>query len=511
MTEVLLGIDAGTSSIKVCAFSTDGKLLVKARRAVPVITPYPLWAEIDVEHYWELTVAAIREVTARCGTILGIGLSSTCPTTIVLDDQFRALRPGIVYLDGRADELVRETTGPDPVAYQSQTGNRASPSTCWVANLTWIRRNEPEVWQKVRHVGMLNSYLAFRLTGEFGIDPTQASYSGLVDVRRQHPEWSESLLKLWDIDGGLLAPLVPGASRIGDVCLAASEGTGLPQGCAVALGAADTAAAAFALGLSQRGSAFESVGTSGVISFCLDRPEFDHRFLNRYHIYPDRWLAHGAMSTLGGSFGWLQSKVWPEIRSFPELETLAKESLPGANGVIFLPYLAGERSPIWDAEASGAWIGLRLEHSRADMVRAVFEGAAFGLRQILQQAEERWGWSPQRLVGVGGGAHSRFWARIKADILKLEYGMAGQTDASALGAALLGGLAAGAYKGFNDSSIPVLSVTNGYIKPVTDASTAVYDRHFAIFASLYPALSGAMHALGTDRTTHKPAKISIND
>ena len=230
MTEVLLGIDAGTSSIKVCAFSTDGRLLAKARRAVPVITPYPLWAEIDVGQYWELTVEAIREVTARCGTIKGIGLSTTCPTTIVLDDQFRPLRPGIVYLDGRADERVRETVGPDPVAYQSHTGNRASPSTCWAANLTWIRRNEPQVWQEVRHVGMLNSYLAFRLTGEFGIDPTQASYSGLVDVRLQHPEWSESLLQLWDIDRDLLAPLVPGASRIGDVCPVASEATGLPQG-----------------------------------------------------------------------------------------------------------------------------------------------------------------------------------------------------------------------------------------------------------------------------------------
>ena len=511
MTEVLLGIDAGTSSIKVCAFSPDGRLLAKARRAVPVITPYPLWAEIDVAQYWELTAEAIREVTARGGSIRGIGISSTCPTTIVLDEQLRPLRSGIVYLDGRSDELVRETTGADALDYQHKTGNRASPSTCWAANLAWIRRNEPQVWHKVRHVCMLNSYLALRLTGEFGIDPTQASYSGLVDVRKQQPAWSDALLDLWEIDHALLAPLVPSASRVGVVSASAAGETGLPLECAVAIGAADTAAAAFALGLSQRGSAFESVGTSGVITFCLDRPEFDHSFLNRYHIYPDRWLAHGAMSTLGGSFGWLQSKVWPEIRSFPELESLAKESLPGANGVIFLPYLAGERSPIWDAEASGAWIGLRLEHSRADMVRAVFEGAAFGLRQILQQAQARWGWSPQRLVGVGGGAHSRFWARIKADILKLEYGMAGQTDASALGAAMLGGLACSVYQGFDDPALPVLSVANGYIKPSQEAATAVYDRQFAIFAALYPALKDAMHALGTDRVTHTPPKISIND
>jgi len=507
MTKALLGIDAGTSSIKVCAFSLDGKLLAKARRAIPVITPYPLWAEVDVEQYWQLTAEAIAEVTANCSNIEGVGLSTTCPTTIFLDDAYRPVRPGIVYLDGRSDELVKEITGSNSVQYEQLSGNRASPSTCWAANILWVKRYEPENWKRVHHVCMLNSYLALRLTGQYGIDPTQASYSGLVDVRQRSAQWSGSLLKLWGLDQSLLAPLKPCAEAIGAVDLQSSQITGLPQGCTVALGAADTAAAAFALGLSESGRAFESMGTSGVITFCLDQPEFDNSFLNRYHIYPDRWLAHGAMSTLGGAFGWLQNKIWPEVQSFPELEAMAKESLPGANGIVFLPYLAGERSPIWDAEASATWVGLRLEHSRSDMVRAVFEGAAFGLRQILEIAERRWGWRPKQLVGVGGGANSRFWAQIKADILRLEYGMVGQTDASALGAALLGGLACHSYNNFADPTLPNLKVTTGYIKPSRDLLGNLYDKQFSIFTSLYPALTNAMHALGSDRLSQRSTKL----
>ena len=507
MTEALLGIDAGTSAIKVCAFSRDGKLLAKAQRPVPVITPYPLWVEIDLERYWALTTEAIQEVCARIPVaIAGVGLSTTCPTTVFLDHENNPLRPGIVYLDGRADDLVHEITGSDATAYQRHAGNRASPSTCWGANLLWLQRHEPDVWKRVKRVCMLNSFLAMRLTGQLGIDPTQASYSGLIDVRLTNAQWSEPLLKLWNIHPDILAPLRLSSDKLGEISQTASSATGLQQGTPVALGAADTAAAAFALGLRDSGNAFESVGTSGVITFCLDRPDFNASFLNRYHILPNRWLAHGAMSTLGGSFGWLQSKVWPEVHSLAELERMAQESIPGANGLIFLPYLAGERSPIWDAEASAAWIGLRLGHSRADMVRAVFEGAAFGLRQILLEAEKQWNWHPAKLVGVGGGAHSKFWAQIKADILQLEYGMAEQTDASALGAAMLGGIAAGVFSTSDAIDLPTIQVANEFIKPGSHSRCAVYRHQFDIFASLYPALAKSMHALSNYQPDRGPGK-----
>lgn len=495
MPEILLGIDAGTSSVKVCAFDPNGRLLAKAQRSVPVITPYPLWVEIDLERYWELIAEAIKEVSARVGPVTAIGLSTTCPTTVVLDADDKPLRPGIVYLDGRTDELVHEITGRDATAYQASTGNRASPSTCWAANLLWLQRHEPQVWSKVHRVCMLNSFLALRLTGMLGIDPTQASYSGLMDVRDSRACWVKDLMRLWHVRPELLPEICSGSALHGRVTAQAAALTGVPLGTPLALGVADTVAAAFAIGMRDSGTVFESVGTSGVITFCLERPDFASCFLNRHHILPGRWLAHGAMSTLGGSFGWLRSKVWPEVQSLAELERMAQESVPGANGLIFLPYLAGERSPIWDAEASAAWIGLRLGHTRADMVRAVFEGAAFGLRQIMQRAQDQWKWHPSKLVGVGGGAHSRFWAQIKADVLQLDYGMAEFTDASALGAALLGGVAAQRYDGLDDLSLPTINVASQYIKPGPRDRCDIYDHQFAVFAALYPALANSMHAL----------------
>lgn len=495
MPDVFLGIDAGTSAIKVCAFDAQGSLLKKVQRFVPVITPYPLWVEIDLERYWELLIEALQEVVAACGPVRSIGLSTTCPTTILLDDAHQPLRHAMVYLDGRADSIVRAVVGDDAVGFQRHTGNRASPSTCWAANVLWVQRHEPELWKKTRHVCMLNSFIGMRLTGQLAIDPTQASYSGLMDVKQRQAAWHPELLKLWSMPEACLPPIRQGSEKLGSVLPDVASSAGLPVGVPVALGAADTAAASFAMQLYESGQAFESVGTSGVITFCMDEPDFEVGFLNRHHVYPDRWLAHGAMSTLGGSFGWLQSKIWPEIKSLAELERLAQESLPGANGLMFLPYLAGERSPIWDSEASAAWIGLRLGHTRADMIRAVFEGTAFGLRQIMELAERKWATRPTRMVGVGGGSHSRFWAQIKADILLLEYGTTEFQDASALGAAMLGAMAGGHFSGLHDAALPSVKISSQWVKPSSPQNQEIYQRHFDIFTRLYPALSSSMHAL----------------
>ncbi len=498
MTETFLGIDAGTSAIKVCAFDAQGTLLKKVQRVVPVITPYPRWAEIDLNRYWQLLLEALRELTAQVGPVSAVGLSTTCPTTILLDEQRQPVRHAMVYLDGRADGMVRDIAGPDAVALLARTGNRASTSTCWAANLRWVRQHEPETWQRVRSVCMLNSFLAMRMTGELAIDPTQASYSGLMDVRRPEARWDEGLLALWDVPAACLPPIVRGSDCLGRITPQAAGATGLPVGAPLALGVADTASAAFALQLRDNGQAFESVGTSGVITFCMDQPDFEASFLHRHHVYPNRWLAHGAMSTLGGSFGWLQTNIWPEVKSLAELERLAQESLPGSNGLIFLPYLAGERSPIWDSAASAAWIGLRLGHTRGDMVRAVFEGTAFGLRQIMELAHRKWGLKPQRMVGVGGGSHSRFWAQIKADILRLEYGTTEFLDAGALGAALLGAMAGGYFSGLQDERLPTVKISSQWVRPSSAQPHDVYQRHFDVFTRLYPALSDSMHALGQE-------------
>ncbi len=497
---LLLGIDAGTSAIKVCAVTDDGRVLARAQRAVPVVTAQPAWAEIDLELYWSLCCEAIREIAVQHGpAIIGVGLATTCPTTILLDAQDRPLRPGIVFLDGRAQAFLDAVVGPDPLATLTETGNRASPSTCWAANLAWVRRHEPQVWAQTTRVVTLNGFLSLRLAGVPVIDATQASYSGLMDVREPEARWSDGLLRRWQIDAAMLPPIRPAFERIGSISAPAAAQTGLSAGLPLAPGAADTACAAFAVGMREAGEAFESVGTSGVITFCLDEARFEPSFLHRHHVVPGRWLAHGAMSTLGGAFGWLQGKVWPEVQSLAELEQMAMQSLPGANGLIFLPYLAGERSPIWDAGASAAWLGLRLHHTRADMVRAVFEGGALALRQILLRAHAHWGWQPTRLVGVGGGARSRFWAQIKADVLGLDYQMASSTDASAIGAALLGAIAAGVYASAQDPALPRLRLDDAVIRPGALERRDIYARRFAVYDRLYPALVDAMHQLDDSR------------
>ena len=492
--ETLIGIDAGTSAVKVCAFDRDGRLLAKAQRNVPLMTPYPLWAEIDVDRYWELVSEALRDVGARVTNVVGIGFATTCPTMIALDADDQSIGPAPVYLDGRTDALIADVLGADAARYSERTGNRASVSTVWASHALWLRRNDAAAWTRVRRIAMLNSWLAFKLTGAWGIDSTQMSYSGLVDVRRSDPEWSDDLLRLWQIDRALLPPVQRADKALGRTHSA--FGDTLPAGIPVSLGAADTAAASLAIGLNKDKDAFESIGTSGVLTVCLDRPNFDETFMNRYHVLPQRWLAHGAMSTLGGAFGWLNSKVWPELRSFADLERLAEESVPGANGLVFLPYLAGERSPHWDTAASGGWLGLRLSHSRADMIRAVFEGTTFGLRQIFDHARDRWNWHPAYLMGVGGGARSRFIAQMKADILGLEYRTADMADAAALGAALMGGVAGGVYASLTDPELPRIQATSSPFKPGMQDRRRVYEQAFSVYARLYGQLRDTMHQLG---------------
>ncbi|PWG61500.1 xylulokinase [Spiribacter halobius] len=501
MTEVLLGIDAGTSAVKVCAFTAEGRLHAKAQRSVPLVTSHPRWAEIDLERYWELVVEALSEVAERVGAVAGIGMSTTCPTTVLLDESLEPVRLGITYLDNRASVMMRglaERLGGEEAAFEA-IGNRMSPSTCSAGTLRWVMEHEPQVWSRVRHIGFLNTFLAARLTGELATDPTQASYSGLLSVREPECGWRSELLDAVGVSREQMVPVRPPEEAVGGVTAAVARATGLSAGTPVATGAADTAAAAFALGINKGNTAFESIGTSGVVTFCLDEPALDPAFLNRQHIIPGLWLAHGAMSTVGGAFGWLHSKVWPELRSLAELEQLAAESEPGANGVVFLPYLAGERSPLWDPNASGAWVGLRLDSRRADMVRAVFEGTAYGLLQIVRRAEERWHWRPQRMLSVGGGTRSRFWLQIKADILGIELSPGHITDASALGGALLGGIAGGVFRAVTDAGLPTVHSESDAILPsADDHRREKYQRMARIYDGLYPALAESMSALASD-------------
>lgn len=500
MKEVLLGIDCGTSALKACVFDRSGNSLRRVTRPIPGIELCGGWADVDAESIWNGVVGAVADCLSAEERIVSVGLTGTCPTIVLMDETARPQRRAILYLDNRAaTELGSVATAVGGVeAFFARTGNRLAVSNCVAATLRWVKKTEPDVWGRTRVVGFLNTFVGARLTGRFATDPTHASYSGLYSLRGERLTWEHQLCADLGIDPHILPELIEPPSAVGRVTAEAAAATGLAEGTPVAIGAADTACASLAVDLLHPRSAFESAGTSGVITFCLDTPDFDPLFMNRCHVRPGLWLAHGAMSTLGGALDWARSKVWPNSSSYDELEELAATSPPGANGVIFLPYLSGERSPVWDPNACGSWFGLRLDTTKADMVRAVYEGGVFGLRQILTRAENHWRWRPQTLLSVGGGTRCRGWHQIKADILDVEYLPADFADAAALGAAILGGVAAGIYASLDDPSLPKLAAPRDTVSP--DANMrAIYDGMFAIYEKLYPALSDPMADLASVR------------
>lgn len=516
MTEVLLGIDVGSSSVKVCAYNRKGHLLGRSARALRMSHPCHLWAEMDADAIWREVALAVRETTAGIDApVVSIGMATACPTTIFLDENLRPLRPAITYLDHRSMDAVQAFSDTFGIAgHFAVAGNRPGCSTSWLGNLVWLRDNEPEVWKRVKCVTLLGGYLSLRMTGRPVVDWTQASYSGGFRVSDPEHGWDDELLARWALDKSILVEAGWSCLPAGELGKEAAADMGIAPGAVVAFGAADTAASAFALGMRSFGDVFESAGTSGVVTFCLDKPVFDDAFMNRCHIFPKRWLAHGAMSTLGGAFNWLRHSVWPELDCMDELNRLAAASPPGANGLVFLPYLAGERSPIWDPRASGMWFGLRMDNTRADMVRAVFEGTAFGLKQIFDRGRKFWKCAPAALLGVGGGTRSKLWAEIKADILDIEYRCSNEPDAAAWGAALVGGVAAKIYAGPEDldiTFIPAQSMEAAFpahpgqppagFRMGRAERRANYANAFAVYEMLYPALKDAMHTLARNNKT----------
>ena len=494
--QAIIGIDAGTTNIKVIAFRVDGCIIRRIIKPVTLIIEERGFAEIDLMQYWKSIVAAIKELIAATDIdILSIGISSTCPTTILFDENLQPLGHGIVYMDNRACRYVEKyiySLGLDRKSYEAEMGNQASVAACSISNLMWLKDNEPQKWQKAVSAGMLNSFIASRFSGNIGVDWTQASYSGVFRLETSDNTWNASLLSAAGIEESIMPEVVSPYKRIGVVTAASAQETGLRQGIPVAVGAADTACASFALGLSTS-DVFESVGTSGVMTFVQDKPEFDPVFMNRKHIIDGLWLAHGANSFMGGSLDWLLNSIFTDYKSIEEMNDALVDAAPGANNIAFLPYLSGERSPIWDSSAVGVWYGMTSQTTRIDMIQAVYESGAYVLKQLLNHAEKSYGIKVRKILAVGNGTRSRHWMQIRASVLNTPYMLTSFADAAALGAAMLGGIAAKVYSDPLDCRLPRLQAAEGSIEPENMAIREKYQKTFEVYDSLYPALKDIMH------------------
>jgi xylulokinase len=470
----LVGLDVGTTGVKALAVSPEGDVLAGAEEAYPFETPRPGWSEQDPESWWRAAEAALAALAP--GEVAGIGLSGQMHGLVLLDEEERVLRPAILWNDQRsAAECaeIEERLGLDRLV--ELTGNRALPGFT-APKLLWVRRHEPELYERVAHVLLPKDYVRLRLTGERASDAADASGTLLLDVGARR--WSTELLSALDVPAAWLPAVLESPDVSGRT----------PAGLPVAAGAGDQAAGALGVGVDRPGPLSVVLGTSGVVFAALPgyAAEPEGRVHAFCHAVPGGWHAMGVMLSAAGSLRWLRDAAAPG-ESFPSLTAEAERWPPGAEGLAFVPYLAGERTPHADPAARGALVGLSLRHDRGALVRAVLEGVAYGLRDSLELLRAL-GVEPRAARVSGGGARSDLWLRILASVLDLPLERTAVEEGAAYGAALLGGVAAGVFADVHDAVAATVRVTET-IEPVPgwrETYASGYDRYRALYPALRP-------------------------
>jgi xylulokinase len=456
VTQALIGLDVGTTGVKAVAIGHDGRMLAAASQEYTLSTPQPGWAEQDPEDWWRAAQACLAQLPDG-----PIGFSGQMHGLVVLDAADRVLRPAILWNDQRTGAECAEIEARVGLARLIElTGNRALTGFT-APKLLWLRRHEPDVYARIRHVLLPKDYVRFRLTGERAIDVADASGTLLFDVARRR--WSSEVCEALDV------PLewLPQAHESTEIA-----------------GAGDQAAAALGVGIASPGPVSVVLGTSGVVLGVL--PSYEPDSQARVHVFchavPGTWHAMGVMLSAAGSLAWLRHVVGG---AYGELDAEAARWAPGCEGLLFAPYLAGERTPYPDPDARGAFTGLSLRHDRGALVRATLEGVAYGLRDSLELLRTV-GAQPAVCRGSGGGASSELWLRIVASVLGLPLERTESEEGSAFGAALLAGVRAGVFVDAMDAVARCVRVRDR-IEP-DPAWSAAYDDGYVRYRSLYPTL-----------------------
>jgi xylulokinase len=484
----LLGIDIGTSSTKTVLIDVSGRLLAKAQSEYEIDSPNAGWAEQHPETWWAAVRRTVSAVIAESGIppseIAGIGLSGQMHGTVLLDENRALLRPAVIWADRRSQkqcQAMSELLGKERL--RELAGNSLSPGFM-AATLLWLRENEPEMFSRIATVFLPKDYVGFRLTGTLGTDVTDASSSLLLDVKRR--TWSRQLLDLVGISPEQLPPLHESQDVAGTVTEQAAKELGLASGTPVVAGGGDQSMAAIGNGVVQEGIALSTIGTGGQLftpmrTFKTDPELRIHSFC---HAVPGMWHLLGAILSAGLSLKWFRDELCPGS-NYARLDEMARPVSVGSEGLIFLPYLLGERSPHLDPSARGCFIGLTINHSAGHLARAVMEGVAFAMKDCLNLFRGL-GVNPQRIVISGGGAKSSLWRQIQADVYDREVITVNTQEEAATGAAILAGVGVGIYPSLQEAC-------GELVKPASSTSpmpgnSARYADLYEIYHSLYPAL-----------------------
>jgi xylulokinase len=482
----LLGIDLGTGGTRALVIDETGRVLAAASADhAPFSSRLTGWAEQDPTDWWRACREAVRRAMADSPTttIGAIGLTGQMHGAVLLDAAGEVLRPAIIWCDQRTEHECRwieDTIGSSRLL--ALTANPALTNFT-LTKLLWVRRHEPEIWARVRHVLLPKDYIRFRLSGELATDVADASGTLLLDVA--HRQWSDDMLSRMDVDARLLPPVFESEAICARVSREAAAEIPVAPHTPIVAGAGDQAAGAVGIGVTRVGAVSVTIGTSGVVFAATDRPVTDPR--GRLHTFchaiPNRWHVMGVTQAAGLSLRWIRDRLG--AASYEELTAEAARVAPGSDGVLWAPYLMGERTPHCDPNVRAALIGLAANHSRGHIVRAVLEGVAFSLRDSLTIFSEL-GVPIERIVLGGGGARSSLWRQIQADVFGRPVTTLSVDEGAAFGAAILAGVGGGVWASVDDAC-NVLVTRKSETAPQPDVAALMDDR-YAAYRRIYPAL-----------------------
>lgn len=501
--DLLIGIDVGSSGLRLLTVDRAGRLLAESRSTHAILSPCAGWAELSAEQLFSDMLAAFQSTAEKLsaagrspGEVAAIGCASLCTSLTAVDGSGETLFDPILYTDRRSAELQRELAARvDGKEFFRRTGNRLSAAAASVVPLCWVRRERSDVYARIGKIGHAGSLVGHWLSGRFLLDYSHASKTGLFRTFGR-PGWDASLCAAFDINEAILPETVPARQTIGNLTQPELLAMGFSSDTVIAAGGADSACALLSAGIFRAGQLCNSTGSTDVFSLCAVDPSPQTGLSCRHHVVDGMHLCSGAMSYSGSAYRWAGETVCRDLKEaagargeslYSLMDAEAAASPPGANGVLFLPYLGGERCPVWDAEAKGAFWGLTTKTTRGDMLRAVMESCSCGARQILHLLEQTGGRPVSRFTALGGNMKSPLWAQIKADVTNAVIDVPAGISGAALGAAMLAGVASGVYTGFEDAVKSCVSPEYRRYIP-REENRAVYDARFAQYELLYPAL-----------------------
>lgn len=489
MVDVAIGLDIGTGGARAIAVDLRGRLIAQVTKSYPLLTPHPGWTEQNPADWVEASLNALSDLAQQLGEnqAIALGLSGQMHGMVPLDAEGQVIRPAILWNDQRTGKAVVEIETAIPRSELIQRTGNPAITGFQLPKLVWLRAAEPQAYALVRQVLLPKDYLGYVLTGEFATEPSDASGIGCLNLISQ--QWDIDVLNALHINPALFPSVIKSTAIAGKLKPEVATRTGLPAGLPVIAGGGDNAAAAIGLGISSsnlnRGSL--SIGTSGVIFAPCDRPIPDPE--GRVHLFchvDGGYHLLGVTLAAGGSLRWYRD-MFAAHTSYPDLMEMAGSSPPGARGVLFLPHLAGERSPYLDPDTRGAWVNLSLSHTQADIVRAVLEGVAFSLRAALDVISEIA--VVHQLLATGGGARSHIWLQILADVLQTELIAPQAAEGAAYGAAILAMVGVGVYPNLA-TAIKILPQTGDIVQP---QEVPVYESDFKRYKELYEVLKSVRY------------------